>query len=375
LARRRQNGARRVILPSGLNDRGCHLTLSLPTIRRRLLTGLLWLCLLPGCAEPDTGPDQLAAYLARLERVTGISIPPHTPFPRALDLPRVTAPKPTESNQIDLIDFLSLSGCELQVNLGRRNTQLGRTASPSQRLLLDLEFIQLAPACSALLRARGNTDLATTLELASRGHQQALPRSIANAILMGPEWETFWERPKALALYPADTSSQIVAAISQLTALSSQWLATQSLADDWAASNREFELLLSELRAGDGGALVMAYSIVSRDMARATAMLMDMNETAPLCPFGRETERSRAFDNIVSRFFVGDIQPWLVALRQRKELLMAPVRQLEQPLRDAVSEQYAQWTEERDQLLSRQTALIREHINAIQIALSGCRNG
>ena len=362
-------------MPSGLNDRGCHLTLSLPTIRRRLLTGLLWLCLLSGCAEPDTGPAQLAEYLARLERVTGVSIPPNTPFPRALDLPRVTAPKPTESNQIDLIDFLSLSGCELQVNLGRRNTQLGRTASPSQRLLLDLEFIQLAPACSALLRERGNTDLATTLELASRGHQQALPRSIANAILMGPEWETFWERPKALALYPANTSSQIVAAISQLTALSGQWLATQSLADDWAASNREFELLLSELRAGDGGALVMAYSIVSRDMARATAMLMDMNETAPLCPFGQETERSRAFDNIVSRFFVGDIQPWLVALRQRKELLLAPVKQLEKLLRDAMPEQYAQWTEERDQLLSRHTALIREHIDAIQIALSGCRRG
>ena len=119
----------------------------------------------------------------------------------------------------------------------------------------------------------------------------------------------------------------------------------------------------------------MAYSIVSRDMARATAMLMDMNETAPLCPFGQETERSRAFDNIVSRFFVGDIQPWLVALRQRKELLLAPVQKLEQPLRDAIPEQYAQWTEGRDQLLSHHTALIREHVNAIQIALSGCRRG
>ena len=372
LARRSQNCASQVILPSGLNDRGFHLTLSLPTVGRQLLTSLLWLCLLSGCAEPDTGPDQLTEYLERLESVTGVSIPPHTPFPRALDLPRVTIPTPLESNQIDLIDFLSLTGCELQVNLGRRNTQLGRTASPSQRLLLDLEFIQLAPACSALLRERGNPELATTLELARRGHQQVLPISIANAILVGPEWEAFWERPKTLALYPANTSSQIVSALSQLTALSSQWLATRSLADAWAAGNREFELLLSELRAGDGGALVMAYSIVARDMARATAMLMSMNETAPLCPFGQETERSRAFETIVSRFFVGDIQPWLVALRQRKELLLEPVHQLERPLRDAMPAQYAQWTDERDQLLRRHTALIKKHINAIQFALSGC---
>ena len=372
MARRSQNYVGRVNLPSGLNDRGFHLTLSLPTVGRQLLTGLLWLCLLSGCAEPDTGPDQLTEYLERLERVTGVSIPPHTPFPSALDLPRVTVPTPPESNQIDLIDFLLLSGCELQVNLGRRNTQLGRTASPSQRLLLDLEFIQLVPACSALLRERGNPELATTLELASKGHQQILPISIANAILLGPEWEAFWERPKALALYPANTSSQIIATLSQLTALSSIWLATRSLADDWAAGNRKFELLLSELRAGDGGALVMAYSIVARDISRATAMLISMNETAPLCPFGQETERSKAFDNIVSRFFVGDIQPWLVALRQRKELLLAPVNQLERPLRDAMPEQYAQWTDERDQLLNRHTALIKKHISAIQIALSGC---
>ena len=359
-------------LPSGLDIRSSNLYPPLPTFGPTLLRSLLLLCLLSGCAEPDTGPDKLIEYLKRLERVTGISMPPQTPFPRALDLPLAPFPTPPESNQINLIDFLSLSGCELQINLGHRNTQLGRTASPSQKLLLALEFIQLAPACSALLRERGNLELATTLDLASRGHQRALPLSIANAILMGPEWKAFWERPKALAHYPATTSSQIVAALGQLTALYSQWLATQSLTDDWATSSREFELLLSQLRAGDGGELIMAFSIVARDMARATAMLIKMNETAPLCPLGQLTERSKAFENIVSRFFVGDIQPWLVALRQRRELLLPPVQQLERPLLAVIPDQYGQWADERDQLLSGHTTLIKRHISAIQIALSGC---
>ena len=335
-----------------------------------MLRCLLLLCLLLGCGEPNTGPNNLSGYLERLERVTGVSIPEKPAFPRSLDLPREHAATPPESNQIDLIDFLSLSGCELQVNLGRRNTQLGRAASPSQRLLLDLEFMRLAPTCSALLKERGNAELATTLNLTSHDREQKLPTSIADAILMGPEWEAFWERPKTLARYPADTSSQIAATLGQLTALSTQWLA-----GDWAASDREFELLLSELLAGDGGALIMAYSIVSQDIARATGMLMRMSDTAPLCPFGQHTERSRTLENIVSRFFVGDIQPWLVALRQRKELLLAPVQQLEQPLLPVMSSQYAQWVDRRDELLGRLTMLIKQHIRAIETALEACIRG
>lgn len=337
-----------------------------------MLRSLLVLCLLAGCADSNTGSDNLREYLARLERITGEPIPDERPLTRELDLPRGQTPTATTSNQIDLIDFLSLSGCALQVNLGRRNTQLGRTASPSQRLLLDLEFMRLAPDCSALLKTRGNAELANTLERARQEREQALQTSIANAILMGPEWEAFWERPKTLAHYPADTNSQVASALGRLAALSRQWLDSQSMTGDWAANNRNFELLLSELRAGDGGALVMAYSSVAHNIARATAMLTSMNETAPLCPFGQRTQRSETFENIVSRFFIGDVQPWLVALRQRKEVLLAPVQQLEQPLLGAMPPQYAQWADRRDRLLSSDTTLIKRHIDAIQSALAEC---
>ena len=332
-----------------------------------MLRCLILLSLLSGCSEPNTGPDKLSEYLGRLERVTGVSIPEKPPFPQSLNLPLENAPTPLKSNQIDLIDFLSLSGCELQINLGRRNTQLGRAATSSQQLLLDLEFMRLAPACSALMQERGNLELATTLDRARQDREKALLKSIANAILMGPEWKAFWERPSKLAYYPADTSSQIAVALWQLTALSTKWLT-----GDWNANNREFELHLSSLRAGDGGALIMAYSIVSQDIARATEMLMRMSDMAPLCPYAQHTERSRTLENIVSRFFVRDIQPWLVALRQRKELLLAPVQQLEQPLLAAISPQYAQWIVLRDELLGRHTTLIKQHIGAIETALAEC---
>ena len=329
-----------------------------------------WLCLLAliGCSEPDNGPAHLDEYLTRLSAVTGIELTSRAPYESGrFDLPEEQAPELPTANQIDLIDFLSLSGCELQVNLGRRNTQLGRTASPSQRLLLDLEFMELAPECITLLRARGDDDLASTLAAVSVEREAQLPDSIARALLYGPEWRLFWERPATLGNYPDETNSAMNESLSRLADLTRDWLG-----GNWQASNREFELLLSDLRAGDGGALLAAHSLVSRELARANTLLARTLSAAPLCPFGNPTDRSKALEQVVSRFFVGAVQPWLVQLRQRTELLMEPVKNLEAPLSDALSPRYRAWVIERDDLLNTQTERIRTHIANIQATLAQC---
>ena len=170
-------------------------------------TLLVCLLALAGCDDTAKGPDQLSEYLNRLSTVTGMTLSAATPFPPELDLPEAPRTELPAANQIDLIDFLSLSGCELQINLGRRNTQLGRTAAPSQRLLLDLEFMELAPACIALLRDRGDTELANVLHQASLDRRSLLPLSALQAVLMGPEWQAFWQRPSALEGYPTQTNT------------------------------------------------------------------------------------------------------------------------------------------------------------------------
>ena len=323
---------------------------------------------LTGCTDPETGPDHLDEYLHRLATVTGVELVASGPYDtHRLDLPRQQATASHVSNQIDLIDFLSLSGCALQVNLGRRNTQLGRTASPSQRLLLDLEFMDLAPECITLLRERGEGELASTLAEVSDERLTLISESIAQAVLMGPEWRLFWERPATLGNYPVDTNSAIAGSLSRLSDLTRGWLG-----GNWQASNREFELLLSDLRAGDGGALLQAHSLVSRELERANTLLTRTQSTAPLCPYGNPTDRSKALEQVVARFFVGAVQPWLVQLRQRSELLIGPVTALETPLSAALSPQYRAWVAERDHLLNNQTELIRAHIASIQATLAPC---
>lgn len=329
---------------------------------------LVCLLTLTGCSDTDTGPNDLAEYLNRLSTVTGVELPPSRPHEaNRLDLPHQPPAESPTSSQIDLIDFLSLSGCELQINLGRRNTQLGRTASRSQRLLLDLEFMDLAPDCITLLREQGDSELANTLANVSLERQTLLSHSIVQALFMGPEWRLFWERPATLGNYPADTSSAIAESLNRLGDMTRGWLG-----GNWQASNREFELLLSDLRAGDGGALLLAHSLVSRELERANTLLASAQTRAPLCPFGSATDRSRALEKVVARFFIDAVQPWLVQLRQRTELLMTPARNLEAPLSATLSPGYRAWMAERDQLLNDQTALIRAHIANIQATLSQC---
>ena len=159
----------------------------------------------------------------------------------------------------------------------------------------------------------------------------------------------------------------LTGSLSRLSDLTGDWLG-----GNWQASNREFEILLSDLRAGDGGALLAAHSLVSLQLERANTLLASTQSTAPLCPFGNPTDRSRAMEQVVARFFVGAVQPWLVRLRHRAELLLAPVTNLEAPLSAELSPQYRAWVVKRDHLLTNQTQLIRAHIASIQATLAPC---
>ena len=111
---------------------------------------------------------------------------------------------------------------------------------------------------------------------------------------------------------------------------------------------------------------------MSRELERANTLLARARATAPLCPYGNPTDRSKAFEQVVARFFVSAVQPWLVRLRQRAELLLAPVTNLEAPLSAELSHQYRAWVVERDHLLNHQAELIRAHIASIQATLAPC---
>ncbi|MEQ8515252.1 MAG: DUF3080 family protein [Chromatocurvus sp.] len=332
-----------------------------------LLLPAVLIALLTGCADP--GPEAaFNTYLTRLERPLETAAPvletaavPRAPRPAKLRIP-------IPPGRLDALDFLALRGCDLQVTVGKRNSSLGRLAPPSQELLLELEFLRLAPACIDYLAREGNNGLAQELTAAMESKRQALPARIYNATLATQEFRSLWKTPNGLGDYPQATSSAPVAALDAINALSAGWLA-----GDYAANNRDVEILLSEVAMGDAGALMMALNLQQAGLTAANAMLRSRGDRGALCQGPLIPAEVDIFKNVVQKFFIGGIQPWSASLGQRSHTLLPPVRSLEAQLAAVLPTRYRDWQSRRDALLNTAAGAPRRHVEAVKRLLVGCR--
>ena len=328
---------------------------------------LLLALLLTACGAPEAGPARIYNYLTRLSNALNEDVPEQP----AINTARLSAAKltqlPITRSNIDVLDFLSLSGCALQVNLGRRNSSLGRIASPSQRLLLDLEFLDLAPACITEMLTTDNVPLAEQLSLMAQSRRNELPISIYNAILAGPEFQQFWQAPNTLSDYPERTNSQVADTLSRLDTLTTGWLT-----GNYRTDNHEFERLLAELRAGDGGSLLLAAGTQTAMLAQADAMLSAASAGEPLCGQVLVSPQVEIVRNVVGRFFAEDVQRWLAEVAKRRHLLMPPINALEARLNAVLPLQYRAWQATRATQLAQIGDASRRHVSAIQHLLRNC---
>jgi len=231
-------------------DRGrtCRLPALVPALLVALLAALASGALV-GCSGdwPGQALRGLAGAIspapARVTAAPGAALPP----PEALRLELA-------ADKLGALDFLALSGCELQATHGRHSSSLGARARDSQKLLLDLEYLRLAPACIDFQRARGDHALADALQQARALKRRQLPAAIYNATLGSDEYREFWERPAlSLAAGPSDADGGASASLQAINRHARRWLA-----GDFRADNREFEILLWEVAAGNGAVLLQA---------------------------------------------------------------------------------------------------------------------
>jgi hypothetical protein len=308
-------------------------------------------------------------YLARLSRTlgvapAGIAVPPTAALPPPRELHLALA-----AGNLDTLDFLALSGCAVQVTIGKRNSSLGRMARDSQRLLLDLEYLQLAPACIDYQRERGDPVLADALEQAWTLKQRQLPASIYNATLASTEYRDFWKKPAyPSADYPADTGSAVIASLEAINALARRWLA-----GDFSADNREFEILLGEVATGDGGALLQALAAQQGALAAADRMLEQRMDRGSLCSASIRPAAADILPNVIRKFFIGGIQPRAAELNRRYHELLPPVGELEQLLVSAMPPAYRAWREQRDSQLAELTMAPRRHVEVLQAIQRPCQ--
>ena len=313
--------------------------------------------------DPDARFDN---YLSRLARTLGVEAQTPTPahFPRPPRSGNVRLDVPPGS--LNALDFLSLRGCELQLTVGKRNSSLGRMARASQTLLLELEFLRLAPACIAYLEAENRDELAATLARAREVKRAQLPARIFNATLGSEEYRAFWQRARPAGTYPA-SGSAAAAALTAINAYTVRWLN-----GDYRADGGEFELLLSEVAGGGGGALLAQLLRQQAWLDAASELLARRQARGPLCAPGIRHEAAQILPNVVRKYFIGEIQPHAAALGRSQYRLLPPVTALESRLADTLPAVYRQGMTHRNTLLAEAIAAPQRHVAALQAIEAPC---
>jgi len=186
---------------------------------------------LSGCSKPET----IYTHGTPAAERTRVAIE----FP-GIDELRV----PLAADGFHKIDFMALGGCELQITLGKYQSSLGRWPSDSQRLLLDLEYLRLAPQCIGHKQKLGQTELATSLEETRKLKRDQLAAAIFNATLANIEFQQLWGRSITLKEQPGQQRLTLLA-IQAINELAGLWLS-----GDHQANNIGFEIHLSEIAKG-----------------------------------------------------------------------------------------------------------------------------
>jgi hypothetical protein len=332
---------------------------------------LIWLpallCL--AACQQSSGDAAFETYLERLGRPLGVIVatPQSTPLPKPPRSGQLQLALP--GGKLDTLDFLALSGCKVQVTIGKRNSSLGRMAKPSQRLLLQLEFLRLAPACEDKLRAENRAALADLLAHTWQLKHNQLPALAFNATLGSDEYRAFWRKVRPAGEYPSVADNIAVSALQAINGHMERWLA-----GDFMADNTEFELLLGEVAGGDGGAVLRSMAHQADWLDAANDMLARRMSKGPLCSRPQPNDAANIIARVVQKYFVAGTQPQAAQLNRRFYALAPPVNALEAKLVAVLPDLYRQWVAARNALLARAQNAPRQHVEQIQALLKGCNS-
>ncbi len=329
---------------------------------------ILLLLSITACSPAEVGAEKFDNYLQRLSRVADVEVE-SVEATRRPKIPTFSQSRRSNipNGTLSLIDFLSLSGCALQANIARRNTSMGRTASASQKLILDLEFLRLAPACIELLTQQGETEIAKTLHDNIELRRTHLKQRLFTALLGGPEWQDFWRIPNSLLNYPDNASGDTAQAL---------WILSQRverfLDGQWTEKDEDLEPLLAKLRVNSGGQLIEAARLQTDKLTRGSAIIDLAAKRGAYCHRGAITDVGTVTKTVVAKYFAGDVQTWSARVSQRHYEIQTPLLALETRLKDALPGAYVVWRQHREDLLEQLYAAPRQHVLSAQALLNDC---
>ena len=290
-----------------------------------------------GCFGGSTVKQSIDDYAARLSRVLDTPLPDSfndkitTPLPKLAD--SATIKHAIEGVNINLREFYALQDCELGTVVAERNTSLGKSQLPSQRLVYESKLLNVLRSCEAALTKENesnqrNAALAATISSWREQKTQDYSKTWANLVQGSQELRLALNTPERL--FSVENNRDALSSVNALYYINSlsnkELLLSDMYSSNTASSDTETEAtnennsesiiesseLEQQLKIIRSARLPATLWHTQQTLTQNLSLLTNMLETeldAVSCPEGRASDKAKILRNVFYLFFIEEIQP------------------------------------------------------------------
>ncbi len=352
-----------------------------------------------GCFGGSTVKQSIDDYAARLSRVLDAPLPDSfndkitTPLPKLAD--SATIKHAIEGVNINLREFYALQDCELGTVVAERNTSLGKSQLPSQRLVYESNLLNVLKSCEAALTKENesnqrNAALAATIASWREQKTQDYSKTWANLVQGSQELRLALNTPERL--FSVENNKDALSSVNALYYINSlsnkELLLSDMYSSNTASSDTETEAtnennsesiiesseLEQQLKIIRSARLPATLWHTQQTLTQNLSLLTDMLETeldAVSCPEGRASDKAKILRNVFYLFFIEEIQP-VGSLVNQYHYKLAPLWEdwLAQP---SLHEEFKRYIRQQSQDgFNQYSSVMKAHVNLWQGFLGRC---
>lgn len=352
-----------------------------------------------GCFGGSTVKQSIDDYAARLSRVLDAPLPDSfndkitTPLPKLAD--SATLKHAIEGVNINLREFYALQDCELGTVVAERNTSLGKSQLPSQRLVYESKLLNVLKSCEAALTKENesnqrNAALAATIASWREQKTQDYSKTWANLVQGSQELRLALNTPERL--FSVENNKDALSSVNALYYINSlsnkELLLSDMYSSNTASSDTETEAtnennsesiiesreLEQQLKIIRSARLPATLWHTQQTLTQNLSLLTNMLETeldAVSCPEGRASDKAKILRNVFYLFFIEEIQP-VGSLVNQYHYKLAPLWEdwLAQP---SLHEEFKRYIRQQSQDgFNQYSSAMKAHVNLWQGFLGRC---
>lgn len=352
-----------------------------------------------GCFGGSTVKQSIDDYAARLSRVLDTPLPDSfndkitTPLPKLAD--SATLKHAIEGVSINLREFYALQDCELGTVVAERNTSLGKSQLPSQRLVYESKLLTVLKSCEAALTKENesnkrNAALAATIASWREQKTQEYSKTWANLVQGSQELRLALNTPERL--FSVENNKDALSSVNALYYINNlsnkELLLSDMYSSNTASSDTETEAtnennsekiiesseLEQQLKIIRSARLPATLWHTQQTLTQNLSLLTDMLETeldAVSCPEGRASDKAKILRNVFYLFFIEEIQP-VGSLVNQYHYKLAPLWEdwLAQP---SLHEEFKRYIRQQSQDgFNQYSSVMKAHVNLWQGFLGRC---